>query len=81
MKCETWVWGNEEAAKFDGHDIPEADALRIACAEFGWDGEGLEVERLWVVRDPAKDGIGDADEAFEPCEADAPGAVAVTLVK
>lgn len=79
-RLESWIWGHEEAGKFDGHDIPEADALRLVRDEFGWDVSGVEVVRVYVVRDPEKDGKGDADEAYKKCEADTPGAEPVTLV-
>lgn len=80
MKCHLWFWGGDEAAMFEGHEIAEADALRLARDEMGWDPHGLVVKRVFVVRDPDNDHKGDADEAYKKCEAGAPGALALTLV-
>lgn len=80
MKCQPWFWMGDEAAMFVGHEIAAADALRIARDEMGWDPNGLVVHREFVVRDPEKDHVGEADEAYKRCAADTKGALAVTLV-
>lgn len=67
-----WVWSGDPAyAAWGHHDLQEFTEACVRQAAEDWGAEEAEharecyeATRVFVVRDPSRDGQGDADEAY-----------------
>ncbi len=74
-----WIWGGECVTAAWGHVDKAAFVTAVAEIHGVSEEEVGEPQHLYVLRDPANDGNGCADEAWKQVEATDEGAKAITM--